>query len=172
MNCLNTVGSGINKQPSDLIIITITGDGTYITQISSNKYIITFTGGVNEVSFNKNISSFNVIAIGGGGGGGNSTGANGGAGGAGGGFGLWNFSYIKDSVHNVSVDTSGRGPETAGGNASFLFNGNGITAVGGPGGDSTQTSQSSSSTTGSPGGTLTHKYGGYGGGRNGKNGGN
>ena len=92
MNCLNTVGSGINnKQLSDLIIIT--GDGTYTTEIVSNKYIITFTGGNNQVSFNKDISSFNVFAIGGGGGGGSSSSSNAGAGGAGGGFGLWSFSY-------------------------------------------------------------------------------
>ena len=149
---------------------TITGDGTKTTLVSGNTYTYTFTGGTNEIQFNQNIPSLNVIVCGGGGGGGYSGGGEGGGGAGGGGYGVWNFSYTSGTIYTSSVGVQSTQLATG---ISSVFKTKttplGVTATGGVRGsiDATRANNVSGGTCSkdaSAPGTLTAKSGGNGGG--------
>ena len=125
MNCLNTMGSGINNANAlDTVDATITGTGTYTSSVNGTLYKYTFTAGSNNIRFNRNIKSMNVIVVGSGGAGsGGSSGSkgSGGAGGAGGGFGVWVFAYTSNSLYNIVIGSSSV-------NSSFLSDEIGVSA--------------------------------------------
>lgn len=123
-------------------IVTIGGTGTYTQNITGNKYIYTFTNGTfsngtNTISINKNITSFNVIVVGSGGPGRNGSTVTLGNGGGGAGFGCVTFSYVANTIYNISVaPVSSRRID---GQTSFFRNsgGIGVTSTGGMSGTST-----------------------------------
>lgn len=160
--------------PNNIVNITITGTGAKTQSVSGNLYTITFTGGTNAISFDKNITSMNVIVVGGGGGGENGNAGGAGGGGAGGGFGVWNFSYTSGTVYNVSVGVTAAPAQGTGASASFLSGGIGVTSTGGAGSlypSNTSAVAGTCSKTGAASGTLTSRTGGNGGvvGANGSN---
>jgi hypothetical protein len=146
------------------IVSTITGSGTNTISITDNTYTYTFTGGTNEIQFNQNIPSLNVIVCGGGGNGGYSSTNGGGGGGGGGGYGVWNFSYTNGTIYTSSVGGSGS-------NSIFKKNTTqlGVTATGGAEG-SVSTNRMNDAIGGTCSidefaeGTLTARNGGNGGG--------
>jgi len=111
-------------------LVSIGGTGTYTENITGNKYTYTFTIGTNTISINQNISSFNAIVVGAGGNGSNSINSLGGGGG-GGGFGYISFSYVANTIYNISVGAIGG--SKADGGSSFFTNssGIGVTSTGG-----------------------------------------
>jgi hypothetical protein len=161
------MGAGINiVHTIDTVYATISGTGTYTSSVNGTLYKYTFTSGTNNISFNRNISSMNVIAvgIGGNGGYGRSGSAGGGSGGAGGGFGVWNFAYTIDGLYNIEIGSP----------TSFLSNGIGVSASKGANGNLTNTPVSGTFTKSgtSTGGTITTRTGGNGGSGSAGNGGN
>ena len=172
MNCLNTVGAGINEYVLIPVVATITG--TYASSVNGSLYTYTFNSGTNTIKFNTNIANMYVIVVGGGGGGsaGNG-GAAGGSGGAGGGFGFWQFSYTAEVLYKLSVGGISS-PSATGSTTSFLSNSSsiGVTATGG--GGATLNNEPSPGTfdkTGTASGLITQRTGGNGGTGNGGSGG-
>ena len=116
------------------LLVTITGGTAPTPTIDGNKYTYTFTSGTRQISINKNVS-LHVIVVGGGGGGGDGRSSGQGGGGAGGGFGYVSFSYVNNSIYNISV-AAAVGQRTNGQNSTFInvTTGNGVTSVGGKSG--------------------------------------
>ena len=163
---LNAIFNAINYT----IVSTITGTGAKTTLVSGNTYTYTFTGGTNEIKFNQNIPSLNVIVCGGGGGGGYSSTNGGGGGAGGGGYGVWNFSYTSGTIYTSSVGVQS-GQLVSGLSSVFKTKTTplGVTATGGMRGyvDTTRANNASGGTCSkdeSAPGTLIAKSGGNGGG--------
>jgi hypothetical protein len=147
------------------LVVTITGTGVYTENITGNKRTYTFTSGTNTIRVNKNISSFNAIVVGGGGPGRNgATGGNGGGGG-GGGFGYVSFSYVSDTIYNISV--AGVVTASQAGQSTTFLNSNtgqGVTATGGGLGAGFNSSRAASGIVSNNGqGTFISRTGGTGG---------
>lgn len=147
MNCLNTVGAGININkigyvPPETPAVTISGSGAYTrsptgtTFTKGTKYTYTFTGGTNTFNCNFRLESIYVIVVGGGGDASVGSGIIYSPGGAGGGTGALTMSYIETTSCSITVarasSTFVNGATAS--SSSFLINSKGVTSTGGVGG--------------------------------------
>ena len=179
MNCLNSFQQQItNTNQIPPLVETITTSTNLATTsgftkiVEGNVYTYTFPGTtstlIRKIAFNQPIPSMNVIVVAGGGSGQYGSSDVPGGGGAGGGFGLWNFSYIRNTTYTLTVAKSTGNSDGADGvDSSFLSSTGsiGVTANGGQGGARNANAASPGGDcvkTNSAGGTLTAKTGGGG----------